>query len=78
MRSRAADAAIALAFAAGGAHDPAADISGDGRVTSLDALIKDILMAGTCIYFGLPLLTRNIKHFHRIKELSLVYADAVL
>ena len=41
-----ADAAIALAFAAGGGStscDPAtlaaADVSGDGRVTSLDALM---------------------------------------
>ena len=43
---------------------------------SLD--IKDILVAGTCIYFNLPLLTRNIKHFRRIKELSLVDVDALL
>ena len=43
---------------------------------SLD--IKDILVAGTCIYFNLPLLTRNIKNFRRIKELSLVDADAML
>ncbi|PXF60532.1 MAG: hypothetical protein C4B59_09100 [Candidatus Methanogaster sp.] len=43
---------------------------------SLD--IKDILVAGTCIYFNLPLLTRNIKHFCRIKELSLVDVDALL
>jgi parallel beta-helix repeat protein len=35
----AADAAIALAIAASGAHDQAADASGDGRVTSLDALM---------------------------------------
>ncbi|KAF5413755.1 MAG: hypothetical protein C5S49_07810 [Candidatus Methanogaster sp.] len=42
---------------------------------SLD--IKDILVAGTCIYFNIPLLTRNIKHFHRIKELSLVDVDAL-
>ncbi|KAF5415552.1 MAG: Cell surface glycoprotein [Candidatus Methanogaster sp.] len=34
-----ADAAIALAIAASGAHDPAADVSGDGSVTSLDALM---------------------------------------
>jgi len=34
---------------------------------SLD--VKDILVAGTCIYFNLPLLTRNIKHFRRIQEL---------
>ena len=42
-----ADAAIALAngfatafrLAANGAHDDAADVSGDGRVTSLDALM---------------------------------------
>ena len=33
------DAAIALQLAATGAHDPAADVSGDGRVTSLDALM---------------------------------------
>ena len=34
-----ADAAIALAIAATGAHDDAADVSGDGQVTSLDALM---------------------------------------
>ena len=34
-----ADAAIALRLAASGAHDPAADVSGDDRVTSLDALM---------------------------------------
>lgn len=34
---------------------------------SLD--VKDILVAGTCIYFNLPLLARNIKHFRRIQEL---------
>ena len=34
-----ADAAIALRLAATGAHDDAADVSGDGKVTSLDALM---------------------------------------
>jgi hypothetical protein len=34
-----ADAAIALRIAATGAHDDAADVSRDGRVTSLDALM---------------------------------------
>ncbi|MEA3323528.1 MAG: dockerin type I domain-containing protein [Euryarchaeota archaeon] len=34
-----ADAAIALAIAASGAQNPAADVSGDDRVTSLDALM---------------------------------------
>ncbi len=34
-----ADAAIALRLAATGAHDPAADVSGDDRVTALDALM---------------------------------------
>ncbi len=33
---------------------------------SLD--VKDIPVAGTCIYFNLPPLTRNIKHFRRIQE----------
>ncbi len=41
----AADAAIALQIAASGAHDDAADVSGDGHVTSLDALM--ILQAAT-------------------------------
>ena len=40
-----ADAAIALTIAASGAHDDAADVSGDGHVTSLDALM--ILQAAT-------------------------------
>jgi len=34
-----ADALIALRIAASGAHDPAADVSDDNRVTSLDALM---------------------------------------
>ncbi len=34
-----ADVAIALRFAATGAHNDAADVSGDGQVTSLDALM---------------------------------------
>ena len=34
-----ADAAIALRLAAIGAHDPVADVNGDDRVTSLDALM---------------------------------------
>ena len=34
-----ADAAIALRLVSTGAHDPAADVSGDGQVTSLDALM---------------------------------------
>jgi hypothetical protein len=43
-----ADAAIALELAASGEYDPAADVSGDGRITSLDALM--ILRAATgCI-----------------------------
>ena len=34
-----ADAAIALAIAASGTHNSSADVSGDGSVTSLDALM---------------------------------------
>ena len=34
-----ADAAIALQLAASGGWDPAADVNGDGQVTSLDALM---------------------------------------
>jgi len=34
-----ADAAIALELAASGEYDPAADVSGDGRITALDALM---------------------------------------
>jgi len=41
-----ADAAIALAIAASGAHDDAADVSGDGHVTSLDALMMMQAAAG--------------------------------
>ena len=43
-----ADAAIALRIAATGAHNDAADVSRDGRVTSLDALM--ILQAGGSSY----------------------------
>ncbi|MEA3281150.1 MAG: NosD domain-containing protein [Euryarchaeota archaeon] len=41
-----ADAAIALAIAASGAQNPAADVSGDGQVTSLDALMILQAVAG--------------------------------
>ncbi|MEA1863579.1 MAG: hypothetical protein U9N46_00015 [Euryarchaeota archaeon] len=34
-----ADARVALAIAASGAQNPAADVSGDDRVTSLDVLL---------------------------------------
>ncbi|MHC1574604.1 MAG: hypothetical protein ACXQTY_02195 [Candidatus Methanogasteraceae archaeon] len=34
-----ADAAIALRLAATGGWDPAADVDGDSRITSLDALM---------------------------------------
>ena len=40
------DAAIALHLAASGVHDPTADVSGDGRVTSLDALMILQAVAG--------------------------------
>ena len=40
-----ADAAIALQIAATGGWDPAADVDGDNRITSLDALM--ILQAAT-------------------------------
>ena len=43
---------------------------------SLD--VKDILVAGTCIYFNISLLIRNVEHFRRIEELSLVEVDALL
>jgi|LGVF01.1.fsa_nt_gb hypothetical protein len=42
-----ADAAIALQLAATGAHNPAADVSGDDRVTSLDALMIMQAAAGS-------------------------------
>ena len=44
-----ADVAIALRLAATGAHDPAADISGDDRVTSLDALMIMQAAAGAIV-----------------------------
>jgi hypothetical protein len=47
------DAVIALRIAAGGVYNPAADVSGDNCVTSLDALM--ILQAAT----GTPTLVRG-------------------
>ncbi|NOQ33077.1 MAG: hypothetical protein GQ567_02600 [Methanosarcinales archaeon] len=52
-----ADAAIALAIAASGAQNPAADVSGDGSVTSLDALMilqaaENTHASGTEIAYG--------------------------
>ncbi len=33
--------------------------------------LPDTLIAGTCLAFGLPLLTRNSKHYQRIEQLTL-------
>ncbi len=43
---------------------------------SLD--LKDILVAGTCVYFNLPPFTRNVKHFYRIKELESIDTNLLL
>lgn len=32
---------------------------------------RDTLIAGTCLRFGLPLATRNVKHFGRVDALAL-------
>nr|QNO45963.1 hypothetical protein EBOGGPCF_00008 [Methanosarcinales archaeon ANME-2c ERB4]QNO46085.1 hypothetical protein FAKCHJAF_00022 [Methanosarcinales archaeon ANME-2c ERB4]QNO48840.1 hypothetical protein LEJCPHKL_00009 [Methanosarcinales archaeon ANME-2c ERB4] len=47
-----ADAAIALRLAATGAHDDTTDVSGDGRVTSLDALMILKAAAGAISLWG--------------------------
>lgn len=38
--------------------------------------INDSLVAGTCLRFGLPLATRNVRHFERIEGLRLVDGSA--
>ena len=49
-----ADAAIALQLAATGAHDPAADVSGDHRATAIDALMILQATAGTRVTLTYP------------------------
>jgi len=34
--------------------------------------VKDILIAGVCCSKGVPIVTRNIAHFKRIKELKVI------
>ncbi|GEM_PF-6758964 len=55
-----------------------ADIHAKRSKTGDSLDVKDILVAETCIYFNIPLLTRNIEHFRRLKELPLVDVDALL
>lgn len=38
----------------------------------------DLLIAGCCLASGLPLLTRNTKHFSRVRELKLLEAEEIL
>jgi tRNA(fMet)-specific endonuclease VapC len=42
------------------------------RAIGLDIGIKDSLLAGICLRFGVPLATRNVRHFSRVEGLRLV------
>ncbi len=44
------------------------------RGKGLDIGVKDSLLAGTCLRFGLPLATRNTRHFKRVEGLRLIGA----
>jgi tRNA(fMet)-specific endonuclease VapC len=37
--------------------------------------LPDILLAGVCLAYSLPLLTRNIEHFSRVSDLRLITPD---
>ncbi|HHT9126698.1 MAG TPA: type II toxin-antitoxin system VapC family toxin [Candidatus Brocadiia bacterium] len=45
-----------------------------GRMRQEKELIGDfdLLIASTCLYHGLPLLTNNRKHFKMVKDLSII------
>lgn len=34
--------------------------------------VKDILIAGSCLYRSIPLVTRNVGHFKKIKGLKVI------
>ena len=38
----------------------------------------DLLIAASCVAVGLPLLTRNVRHFRRVTELALLEARSLL
>jgi tRNA(fMet)-specific endonuclease VapC len=42
------------------------------RSLGLEIGVNDSLLAGTCLRFGLPLATRNTRHFVRVEGLRLV------
>jgi len=50
------------------------------RLKSKGQLLEpaDLLIAASCVAVGLPLLTRNVKHFRRVTELVLVGARSLL
>ena len=40
--------------------------------------VADLLIAGCCLAAELPLLTRNVEHFRRVPELTLLEASRIL
>ena len=42
------------------------------RGLGLEIGVNDSLVAGTCLRFGLPLATRNVRHFERVAGLRLI------
>lgn len=42
------------------------------RGLGLEIGVNDSLLAGTCLRFGLPLATRNTRHFARVEGLRLI------
>ena len=40
--------------------------------------LPDILIAGTCLAYGLPILTRNPDHYRRVPDLTLLTPEEVL
>jgi len=40
--------------------------------------LPDILIAGTCLAYGLPILTRNPDHYRRVPDLTLLNPEEVL
>lgn len=68
VRSRTFPIDVASALRAG---EVAAALRADGR----DIGVFDCLQAGTSLRYGVPLATRNRKHFERVADLAIVDLD---
>lgn len=56
----------------------AARVYNDLRVQGQLIGVQDMLIAGICIAYDVPLLTRNLKHYERIEDLPIIEVDQLL